>query len=99
MAVGSGPRQPFQSIETVPGAAMTMRPGSRGQRFSGARTRLSSPPREGKGSGYGELRARRCPGRPIPGGWFIGAGEGIRTPDPNLGKVRSESFRVLPRYL
>jgi hypothetical protein len=26
----------------------------------------------------------------------IGAGEGIRTPDPNLGKVRTALFRILP---
>ena len=29
-------------------------------------------------------------------GWKIGAGEGIRTLDPNLGKVNSELFPDIP---
>ena len=31
--------------------------------------------------------------------WKSGAGEGIRTPDPNLGKVKTISFQMLPRRL
>ena len=30
---------------------------------------------------------------------FIGAGEGIRTPDPNLGKVRDIEFPVIAGHL